>query len=116
MIPKIPIVFHVTTVPIPDSGIVRVPGAYAHEFASLPAWWREITLEPGLTAQWLTFPQLDPASARRARAWDPIRMADDGTVLEDVDPRRAWPPAWDPDPFPPTDPRRAWPIDHEYGE
>lgn len=40
------------SVPIPPSRVVRLPGPYPHRFASMPLYWREVTIAPdppGLT-------------------------------------------------------------------
>lgn len=56
-----PPTLHTVTVRVPASGVVRLPGRYAHEFASVPEFWREVS---GIGSKFVDFPQLDPASER----------------------------------------------------
>lgn len=56
-------VFHVVSVPVAPSRVVRIPDHYPHEFASVPESWREITINSEVTTR-LEYPALDPASIR----------------------------------------------------
>jgi hypothetical protein len=59
--------FRTVTVRVPESGVVRIPHGYAHQFASIPARWREVA---GVTSKYLAFPALDPASERPLPWWN----------------------------------------------
>ena len=54
------------TVRVPPSGVVRIPNGYAHEFASIPLRWREVTTG----SKYVSFPMLDPASERPLQPWE----------------------------------------------
>ena len=53
--------FTVRTVRVPETRVVRLPGSYAHEFASIPTYWREIR---DVRSRFVDYPVLDPASER----------------------------------------------------
>lgn len=59
------ITFKTNTIRIPESRVVRLPGRYAHEFASMPIDWRTVTVQAG--SKYVDYPYLDPASERAMR-------------------------------------------------
>lgn len=70
------------SVPIPPSRIVRLPGRYAHSFASMPESWREVAIDEP-TVQRVVYPRLVNEDALFVREARRIRDLDDGIIWDD---------------------------------